>query len=138
MGSKAFNKIMAGLVDALAHAKGDTSRAQVHKVQVKDVDVAKVRESMNLTQEEFATVFHVKSGTVRNWEQRVRKPQGPALVLLNVIANHPEAVLSSVRAGPGKFILSSKEKARKSRGRPKKKATGTSASRTKKALAGSR
>ncbi len=133
MGREAFNKIMAGLEDALAHAKGDASRAQVHKIQVKDVDVAKVRESMNLTQEEFATVFHVKSGTVRNWEQKVRKPQGPALVLLNVIVNHPEAVLSSVRAGPGKFAMSRKAKAKKSRGRPVKKAAGRSASRAKKA-----
>jgi putative transcriptional regulator len=34
--------------------------------------------------------------TLRNWEQGRRVPEGPARVLLQVVAKHPEAVLDVV------------------------------------------
>ena len=37
--------------------------------------------------------------TLRNWEQGRRKPEGPARVLLQVAAKHPEAVWDTVRPG---------------------------------------
>ena len=39
----------------------------------------------------------ISVGTLRNWEQGRRKPEGPARVLLRVAAKHPEAVLDVVR-----------------------------------------
>ncbi|MEW6300610.1 MAG: hypothetical protein AB1671_23215 [Thermodesulfobacteriota bacterium] len=38
----------------------------------------------------------ISPGTLRNWEQGRRKPQGSARVLLRVVARHPEAVLEVV------------------------------------------
>lgn len=38
MAKKAFEKIMAGLEDAVAYADGDRSRGVVHRVKNKDVD----------------------------------------------------------------------------------------------------
>jgi len=37
--------------------------------------------------------------TLRNWEQGRRRPEGPARVLLQVAARHPEAVWDVVRPG---------------------------------------
>ena len=35
--------------------------------------------------------------TLRHWERGERAPQGPALVLLNVVQKEPEAVLRALR-----------------------------------------
>ncbi len=96
MAKEAFDTIMAGLSDALAYAQGDKSRSKKHLVKVPAVDVAAARKKLGLTQEDFASVFGVSLGTVRNWEQRRRRPEGPARVLLAMIDKDPEAVLRTL------------------------------------------
>jgi putative transcriptional regulator len=54
--------------------------------------VPSLREKLNLTQEEFATRFHMPLGTVRDWEQGAHRPDKAAQVLLTVIARDPDAV----------------------------------------------
>ncbi len=96
MGKEAFDTIMAGLGDAVAYAQGDTSRGKKHVVQVPAVDVAAARKKLGLSQDGFARAFGVSPGTVRNWEQGRRQPEGPARVLLRVIEKEPEAVLRAL------------------------------------------
>ncbi len=96
MGKEAFDTIMAGLGDAVAYAQGDTSRGKRHVVQVPAVDVAAARKKLGLSQDGFARAFGVSPGTVRNWEQGRRQPDGPARVLLRVIEKEPEAVLRAL------------------------------------------
>lgn len=55
-------------------------------------DVRVIRKRLGLSQEAFAARFHLSVRTVREWEQRRRVPEGPALVLLQVIEREPEAV----------------------------------------------
>jgi putative transcriptional regulator len=64
--------------------------------------VVATRERLGLSQAEFATAFGVSVSTVRNWEQRRRTPEGPALVLLTVIEKAPRTVLRAIWAGPTK------------------------------------
>jgi putative transcriptional regulator len=52
----------------------------------------KVRERLGLSQEAFAQRFGLSLRTIQEWEQHRREPDGPARVLLQVIANEPEAV----------------------------------------------
>lgn len=92
-----FDDIAAGLLDAIDHAKGGSTEAQEHQVSVPNVDVAELRDSLGLSQTEFAEAFGVSVGTIRNWEQGRRRPRGPARVLLNVIAREPEAVMRVLR-----------------------------------------
>nr|QDF42251.1 helix-turn-helix domain-containing protein [Bradyrhizobium symbiodeficiens]QIP10738.1 helix-turn-helix domain-containing protein [Bradyrhizobium symbiodeficiens]QIP11129.1 helix-turn-helix domain-containing protein [Bradyrhizobium symbiodeficiens] len=54
--------------------------------------VRALRQKLNLTQEEFATRFHLPLGTVRDWEQGAHRPDKAAQVLLTVIARDPDAV----------------------------------------------
>lgn len=67
-----------------------TGRARV--VVPAEVDVRAVRQALGLSQEVFAAKFGFSLGSLRNWEQGRRQPDGPARVLLKVIAKEPEAV----------------------------------------------
>ena len=102
MGRKAFQAITEGLEDAIAFTKGDKLRGRARKVRAREVDVVAVRGRLGLSQEEFATAFGVSLGTVRNWEQGRRAPDGPALVLLTVIEKAPRTVLRAIWTGPTK------------------------------------
>lgn len=94
--SKAFASIKRGLEQAIRHRKGKrVARLKLHVPP--PVDVKAVRERTGLTQEEFAATFAIGLGALRHWERGDRKPRGAALVLLNVIARDPQAVLRSVR-----------------------------------------
>jgi putative transcriptional regulator len=60
-------------------------------------DVGGIREKLGLSQEKFAMMLGISVGTLRNWEQGRRRPDGPARTLLRVAAKHPVAVLDAVR-----------------------------------------
>ncbi len=96
MTKKAFNAIREGLEDAIAFAEGDKAKGRARKVKIAQVDVAALRRKLKLTQKQFAKIFGVSLATLRNWEQGRRKPEGPAMVLLNVIKREPEAVLRAL------------------------------------------
>jgi putative transcriptional regulator len=51
-----------------------------------------IRKKLGISQSEFATRFGISPGTLRDWEQRQQKSEGPARVLLKVIDKEPEAV----------------------------------------------
>jgi putative transcriptional regulator len=93
----AFEKIMAGLEDALAYADGDSSRGTAQQIKVADVDITHLREKLGLSQDRFAALFGLSPRTLRNWEQGVRHPDGPARILLQVIDREPEAVMRALR-----------------------------------------
>lgn len=92
----AHDRIMDGLQDALAFARGDASRGKAQKVAVPTVNVRDARRRLSMSQTAFAATFGVSVATVRNWEQGRRKPEGPARVLLAVIRHSPGAVLAAI------------------------------------------
>ena len=93
MGS-AFESIKQGLTEAVAHAKG--GKAGVNMYRPSPVDVANLRRRLDLTQEQFAARFGFSVATLRHWERGDRTPQGPALVLLNLIDRDPNGVLRAL------------------------------------------
>jgi putative transcriptional regulator len=90
-------EIIASLKEAIAWAGGEDVQVRVTKVQVPAVDVRAVRRRLGLSQSEFAAKFGFQPATLRNWEQGRTRPDGPARVLLAVIARHPEAVEDALR-----------------------------------------
>jgi putative transcriptional regulator len=60
--------------------------------------VRALRKKLNLTQEQFATRFHLPLGTVRDWEQGAHRPDKAAQVLLTVIAKDPDAVARALES----------------------------------------
>ncbi len=86
-----FNRLMGGLASALAHAQGNPPEGtRVHVPET--LDVAAIRERTGLTQPAFAATIGVSVGTLRNWEQRRRAPEGPARVLLALVERRPHIV----------------------------------------------
>lgn len=50
-------------------------------------DIKRLREKLQFSQPVFAHHLHTSASTVRKWEQGDTRPAGPALKLLNVIAD---------------------------------------------------
>ena len=90
-------EIVTSLKEAIAWAGGDEVAVRVTKVKVPSTDVRAVRRKLGLSQSAFAAKFGFQPATLKNWEQGRTRPDGPARVLLAVIARHPEAVEDALR-----------------------------------------
>ncbi len=90
-------EVIASLKEAIAWAGGGRVPARVTTVEVPTTDVRAVRRRLRLSQAQFATKFGFQSATLKNWEQGRTRPDGPARVLLAVIARHPDAVEDALR-----------------------------------------
>nr|WP_019364535.1 helix-turn-helix domain-containing protein [Pseudomonas luteola] len=65
---------------------------------VKPSRVQAIRKATGLTQEKFAQTINIPVGTLRNWEQGRRDPQGPAIALLKAIEKDPKHVIAALQA----------------------------------------
>ena len=90
--TKAFEKIAAGLADAIAYAEGDTARGRV----TAGPDVKAIRTKTRLSQAKFAAKLRVPVATVRDWEQNRRSPDAPARTLLGMVDADPKAALALI------------------------------------------
>jgi putative transcriptional regulator len=72
----------------------DAELARARRVvpAIKPHGVKAIRSRLGLSQQQFADRYGFSVETVRNYEQGHRRPTGPARVLLQVIANEPDAV----------------------------------------------
>jgi putative transcriptional regulator len=99
--SKLGKRLIKAAREARAIARGEADPA-TYRVHVSaDIDVQKIRRKLGLSQAAFAARFGIPPGTLRDWEQRRRKPEGPARVLLTVIKEEPEAVSRALARGRG-------------------------------------
>ena len=73
----------------IARGEADPSTYRVRRF---DMDVQAIRKRLGLSQSEFAARFRIPIGTLRDWEQHRRDPEGPARTLLIVIDKDPNAV----------------------------------------------
>jgi putative transcriptional regulator len=86
--SKRKRNIALEIRDGLRELKrGDYGRV------VNIPDVAKIRESVSLSQSRFATLLGVSVRTLQDWEQGRRAPSGAARTLLLVADRNPHALL---------------------------------------------
>lgn len=95
MKDKLFNELLASVREGGAILRGE--RAPSRAFVVDGPNVKRIRAHYRLSQSEFAAMLGISVGTLRNWEQGRRTPEGPARVLLQVAAKHPDAVWDVVR-----------------------------------------
>lgn len=95
--SNAFEGIKQGLGEAVEYSRGHVAEAIVHEFDPDEVK--QIRAGLGMSQSEFASAFGISVSTLRHWERGDRAPHGPALVLLNVVAKEPGAVLKALGAG---------------------------------------
>ena len=93
-----FARIMRGLEEATAYARGEADTRK-YRVNVPDaVDVAAIRAKLGLTQEAFAARFGFSKGAVRDWEQERKVPEASARILLKIIEKRPDIVFEVLNA----------------------------------------
>jgi putative transcriptional regulator len=93
-------RLVVGLSQALAHARGDVALPS-YSVTIPDrVDVAKLRRRLGLSQNAFARAFGLDVTAIHAWEQGRRRPDRTARILLAVIAKEPAAVRRALGAPP--------------------------------------
>ena len=90
--SDPYDRIMEGMEEALRHARGEPVSGLVVHHAPEPIDVAAIRSGTGLSQDRFARSIGVSPKTLRNWEQGRRSPQGPARVLLALVAKRPSVV----------------------------------------------
>lgn len=95
---KDFETIMEGLEHAgeILSGSADPSTFRVHVPE--DLDVRAIRTKLGMTQAQFAARFGFSKSAVADWEQKRRKPEASARVLLTVIDRDPEAVIRALAA----------------------------------------
>lgn len=92
------SRVISSLREAVDWVEGKDVPVRVTIVPVPTVDIRATRRRLGLSQTAFAAKFGFQPATLRNWEQGRTRPDGPARVLLAVIARHPEAVEDALRA----------------------------------------
>jgi putative transcriptional regulator len=88
--NKFSEDLIRSLSQAVAHAEGKKPAARVHVADVPDV--RKIREELNMSQQEFASAFRIPLPTIKNWEQGRRQPDAPAAAFLLAIAKCPKEI----------------------------------------------
>lgn len=102
MKDELFNELLESVREGGAILWGEREPSRTFAGDAIDSpDVAAVRNRYGLSQAKFAALIGISVGTLRNWEQGRRAPEGPARVLLRVAAKHPEAVLDVVAPRKG-------------------------------------
>lgn len=90
MNKKHFNELLESVREGADILQGHTKPSR--KISLNDLNVQKIRKRLKLSQSQFARLMGISVGTLKNWEQGRRKPDGPARVLLGVAAHHPEVL----------------------------------------------
>jgi putative transcriptional regulator len=97
MNEELFAELIESVREGGAILRGEKEPSRTFVVE--GPDVKSIREQYQLSQSQFASLLGISVKTLQNWEQGRRSPQGPARVLLQVAAKHPDAVWDVVRVG---------------------------------------
>jgi len=98
MKDELFKELVASVQEGGAILRGEHAAAR--QFIVDGPDVKRIRATYKLSQGEFASLLGISVATLRNWEQGRRAPEGPARILLQVAAKHPDALWDVVRPVP--------------------------------------
>ena len=90
MKKKLFADLAQSIKEMQAIRRGEMKPSRVFEVP--EPDARAIRSKFKLSQNQFASLLGISVGTLRNWEQGLRRPKGPARVLLHVVELHPDAV----------------------------------------------
>ena len=89
-----FQDLIKSIDQARDIHKGKRVPSRVFKF--KPLEVKKIRDTLHVSQPEFALMIGVSVATLRNWEQGRTVPEGAARALLKVATKKPRAVLEAL------------------------------------------
>lgn len=96
MDKKLFARLMKSVEQAEEIRRGE--RAPSREKHVDSDAVRAVRTATGLSQAQFARLIDVNVGTLRNWEQGLRQPTGPARALIKALKAKPAEVIEALRS----------------------------------------
>ena len=97
MSKRAFDKIAAGLDEAIAIARGDAKPARLYVPR--ELDIKSIRAKTGLSQFDFAHQFGFTSDQIKSWEQTRSRPLGGVRAYLLMIDTDHEAVMRVLSQG---------------------------------------
>jgi putative transcriptional regulator len=106
MKDELFKELLESVKQGAAILKDEMQSSR--SFEFPETEVRALREQFGLSQDKFADLVGISVGTLRNWEQGRRKPEGPARVLLRIASLHPEALLDIGRPQVGSTTLSTR------------------------------
>lgn len=97
MNEQDFVNLIESIIQAsqIKHGKLKPGR----RFEFSPLDIKAIRQQFQKSQQEFAYMIGVSVGTLQNWEQGRRKPEGPARALLKIAAKNPQAVMDVLGTG---------------------------------------
>ncbi len=95
MEKELFNRLVESMTEMGEIVRGE--RQPSREFHVDALKVKEIRQATGLSQARFAQTIDVAVGTLRNWEQGRREPEGPAKALLRAIYNDPVHVLAALK-----------------------------------------
>ena len=95
MTKSAFDKIKAGLEDAIAFSKGDMEKGIAHVPA--EIDVRAIRKALDMKQSEFAARYGFGLARLRDWEQGRSRPDGVARAICSSFSGKTK-LLSGMQA----------------------------------------
>ena len=96
MKNEDLEMLVSSIKEAGEIKKGKKEPSRVFEIDAPEIKM--VRESLHVSQSEFALMIGVSVRTLQNWEQGRRKPEGPAKALLRIASRNPKAVLDALHA----------------------------------------
>jgi putative transcriptional regulator len=92
-----FDGLLKSVEEAGAFLRGGKLKGgRIHIPR--EIDAAAIRAKAGLSQAAFAREIGVSIGTLRNWEQGRRMPEGPARVLLTMLSKDPMIVRRTLKS----------------------------------------
>jgi putative transcriptional regulator len=108
MNKKLFRDLAASIREAGRIVRGAARANRVHSYSAKRVHdlrqgfrpsrIVTARRRLKMSQAEFANVMLIPKATLQSWEQGRRQPEGPALVLIELMIKNPDAVVNALHA----------------------------------------
>ena len=96
MDKRLFKDLVQSVKEMKLIMAGKLKPARVTKIEIKPISIKGIRKKLHQSQTEFAFMIGVSPSTLRNWEQGLRRPEGPAQALLKVAKENPKAVYQAL------------------------------------------
>ena len=94
MKQRIFEELLQSVREGGAILRGESKASR--RTVVRSPKVRTIRAKTSLSQTEFARLIGVSVKTLQNWEQNRRRPTGPAVALLRIIAREPKMAIEAI------------------------------------------
>ena len=92
------DRLLDSMKELQAHLRGEIKLSETVYHAPPETDVRALRETLGLSQSDFAALFGFNVRSLQDWEQGRRRPEIPIRAYLAVIQRDPQAVIRALRA----------------------------------------